>query len=565
MKLIQRFSTVLVVLIAAFAVVAAAGVANFKADANDTNIDLNIDQNISQDTDMQMLENPNRGFGPEMIVCDSVVGGRPCTDSKDDWGTYRYHEIYDMMNTFKGSTYADYDKPKTVYLRMLAESYADKSSFDQEFLDRVNTVFSILREYNVKAVFRLAFNWEQAVEPSVDNARGLWQSLKSTLEANKDAILVIQAGTVCGWSEWTKSCAKNHDLGAIYRIVLDNTPKDIDVEHQYVDFVTPNWTAEDAARDAYHSDHFIGEFNMGDSITWKGHDMTKMKTSHPLTSLNSMETWWGCNLYEAGYKPKSPIFEPNTNDMELRFLNFAGRMAQTRTTVLDFTHAYLVYQIGSADPWKDNAKCNSSVTNPEKFTLDRYKHKNLQVVNGRITEGNFPYASSGSSITAFEYIRDYLGYRLKITDGNMKVANSKVDISIDLKNYGFAQPFRMTSGFAVINADTNKVVSTSNLPENTSEGWIPYSSYDAITSKGFALCTAAITGEWCKQFKSMKQRDLLTHKVSATLDLPKEHGNYYIGFYLKDYNANPNFATFANDLKDVDGVKILDPSAVIKI
>jgi hypothetical protein len=527
--------------------------------------DLNVDQNISEDTDMQMLENPNRGFGPEAIVCDSVVSGQVCSDSKDNWGRYRFHEIYDMLGTFKGSTYADYDKPKTIYLRMLAESYADKSSFDNVFLDRVDKMFAILRSNNVKAVFRLAFNWEQPVEPSVDNARGLWESLAPVLEANKDSILVIQAGTVCGWSEWTASCAKTHDLGAYYRIVLDNTPKDIDVEHQYVGFKTPNYTQEDAARDAYHSDHFIGEFNEGDSITWKGKIMNSMKAEHPLTSLNSMETWWGCNLYEAGYKPQSPIFEPGSGDMELRFLNFAGRMAQTRTTVLDFTHAYLVYQVGNANPWKSNQQCNSATVNPERFTLDRYKNKVLEVKNGRITEGNFPYASSGNSITAFEFVRDYMGYRLKIVDGNVSTSGDKVNVSIDLKNYGFAQPFRMTAGFALINADTNEIVSKTDLAKDEPESWIPYSSYDAITTKGFPLCVADVMGEWCKQFKEMKQQNLLTHNASASLDLPKDKGNYTVGFYMHDYLKTPNFATFANDLQDVNGIKILDPNAIIRV
>ncbi|MDR3127873.1 MAG: DUF4874 domain-containing protein [Bifidobacteriaceae bacterium] len=528
---------------------------------------LNINQNISLDTDTQMLSNPNRGFGPEIEICDTVKWDNvACTDSASDWNTYRYAEFFDVMNAFKGSDYINYDKPHTAYIRMIADSYTDKSSFDQAFIDRVNYVFELLRQYNVKAVFRLAFSWYKGDEPSVTNAEGLWKSLSSTLQTNKDDILTIQVGTICGWGEWTKGCANSRkaDFGKIYRIVLDNTPKDITVEHQYTDFETPNWTQSDANRVGYHSDHFIGALNIGDSVTWKGLLMNDMKSKHLNTALNSMESWWGCNLYGGGYDKKSPLFEANSNNMALRFVNFAGRMAQTRTTVLDYTHSYLLDQLlGTGNPWGNLEQCNSPVTNPERFTLDRYKNKLLSVLNNRLTEGDFPYASSGNLISAFDYIRDYLGYRLKIMTGSLQTDNDKINVNISLKNYGFAQPFRMEAGFAVIDVKTNRIVSTHNLSDGQPQNWLPYSNYEANHGGGFDNCIPAIFGEWCQTFHSMKIKEPLVHNISTTFNLPTQAGQYYIGFYLKDLKSN--YATFANDLLTVDGIKILDPSTVINV
>lgn len=163
--------------------------------------------------------------------------------------------------------------------------------------------------------------------------------------------------------------------------------------------------------------------------------------------------------------------------------------------------------------------------------------------------------ADGEERNAYEFIRDHLGYRLVgqnvSLDWNGK-ASGKVNVSLRLKNYGFAAAFNMTGAFAILDADGNVV----QYLEGTDLGG------KNDPSKWYGLPALYYTEDYTGTVSASANSDLLTHTVSAAFDAPTESGKYYIGFCLK--NSAGDTARLANDIETVNGYNILCDFTVMK-
>lgn len=133
--------------------------------------------------------------------------------------------------------------------------------------------------------------------------------------------------------------------------------------------------------------------------------------------------------------------------------------------------------------------------------------------------------------SAFDYIRDYLGYRisadsLSVTGGNN--AGEEINISMDLKNYGFSAAFNLESGFAIL--DENNNVVSEIIAGNPTE-WHSTNPED------------------------YSDRTQLTHNVTANMNLPTEAGTYKLAFFLR--NDLGQTARLDNLVEYADGFNIL--------
>ncbi|MBO7218192.1 MAG: DUF4832 domain-containing protein, partial [Clostridia bacterium] len=134
----------------------------------------------------------------------------------------------------------------------------------------------------------------------------------------------------------------------------------------------------------------------------------------------------------------------------------------------------------------------------------------------------------------YEFIRDHLGYKLQAQ--NLEIKDNEVTLTF--KNFGFAAPFCLESGFAL-------------LDEN----------YNAIS-----LVKAGVPDEWIsvpvdyhtkRQFKSV-QESILTHTVSAKLDIPTDGKKYHIAFYLKNrMNQSARLSNAPDSIDFKNGYNIL--------
>lgn len=129
---------------------------------------------------------------------------------------------------------------------------------------------------------------------------------------------------------------------------------------------------------------------------------------------------------------------------------------------------------------------------------------------------------------AFEYLRDHVGYRLSAQDMTVTPKDSTVNVSLNLKNYGYAAAFNQISGFALLDEAGNIVA---DVPAGDPEVW------------------------YGTKPEPYEDRELLTHTVTADLPLPSKGGKYSIAFYVK--NAMGQYARLDNAVAYQNGYHIL--------
>ena len=161
--------------------------------------------------------------------------------------------------------------------------------------------------------------------------------------------------------------------------------------------------------------------------------------------------------------------------------------------------------------------------------------------NGIIYDPNWFVDVDGDAIhrDPYEFLRDHLGYKLVSENSTLKGdlgRLGKLTVDMTFKNYGFAAPFFLEAGFAILDSKYNLV---SSVAAGEPDKWISLPADYYTTERNSSV-----------------QEDVLTHNVSAELELPEAEGTYYIAFYLK--NSMDDYAMLSNDIPfEGDGFNIL--------
>lgn len=152
---------------------------------------------------------------------------------------------------------------------------------------------------------------------------------------------------------------------------------------------------------------------------------------------------------------------------------------------------------------------------------------------GIIYDPNSFVEADGTEITLnpYEYLRDHLGYKLVADNSTLNWSgnhNDSATVSLSFKNYGFAAPFTLESGFAILDEDYNVIT---KVQEGNPDKW-------------YSLDPDFYTEEY-EQTGTVLD-NVLNYELNATISLPKESGKYYVAFYLQ--NAMGEGARLSNDL-----------------
>ncbi len=217
-----------------------------------------------------------------------------------------------------------------------------------------------------------------------------------------------------------------------------------------------------------------------------------------------------------------PLFDANTVPTGI---NVIKQMAHHRFTTL--SHWHTLHETDGDNVMK--RWIENEVVTPE--ILDSL---------GIIYDPNWFYDPDGNEIirNPYEFLKDHLGYKL-VADKSKLVGEvgkgCKVTADLSFKNYGFAAPFFLESGFAVLDSKYEVV---SEVNAGNPEEWISLPADYYVTER-----------------TSSVQDDIIQYNVSAELTLPEESGKYYIAFYLK--NSAGSYAGLSNDLTYENGFNIL--------
>jgi uncharacterized protein (TIGR02145 family) len=111
------------------------------------------------------------------------------------------------------------DKVTVIYRYIILTDYMSTDTIDSTYLDNLQLDFTRIRNAGVKVILRIAYNITTQVntQPSKDRIIAHIVALSSTINANKDVIVSVQAGSIGTYGEWyyTDGSIEFGDVGII--------------------------------------------------------------------------------------------------------------------------------------------------------------------------------------------------------------------------------------------------------------------------------------------------------------------------------------------------------------
>lgn len=451
--------------------------------------------------DDALEQNPDRGWRLEAYV---GVGGTNAEPEKAVTSALEYYKAYN---------------PQLCQVYFYLTEYKDTPTIPQEGFDRIQRVFDTARERGIKYIVRFAYqsDMDGTGEASDEIMLAHMPQLRPILAENADVIHTVEAGFLGAWGEWHSYKMEHNEL-ALLKGILDMVPENLYVQVRYPKVKNVLVNAEpdnpNLQRMGYHDDSFFGwqkalwndGLNPGD-VYWE-----QMRKESPYAPQGG-EMFWGCE-YDLDK------WAPTTGEMAIRkYSAFHQTSFSLYHSFIEDGFVHWVIDMGPGVGYYSIRDWQTEAVSQE--LLDSYgvaydplwfQNENAETIER----------------TAFEFVHDHLGYRLRALDVTLNGilgCGQALEVSMNLKNTGFSAAFNMQSGFAVLDMD-GKVISTVAAGDPTQ--WL---SADPDTNEP------------------------LTHTVAASLTLPETPGTYQIAFYLQ--NSAGTGAQLTNDLPFIDGYTVL--------
>lgn len=507
--------------------------------------------------DALLFYNPDRGYRTQMVI---TIKETRKEGVEDDWRTMYLEDGMEENIDKLGRLFGMYFPSRMQYQSNLTIAYVNfadnnRSEISQEGLDLFEEYLSQCRIRNKKILLRVTCgssmitwyaseeNRQKAEAVCADEETMLLNidRLAPVIAENIDVIHKISSGFIGNGEMVSAFQYPPVDFENIIMAIVEKwcVPNDIyftvrlpkykiDLLEEYPDYPYADYIG-------FNNDAIYGEqTNAGwhsACLQYKHNDISAANC--PL-SIHETNDWWQYICDNAAFTPQSG--EMFTNSALVDYfkvptgLQVIKEVAHHRYTSMSHWHS--MYELGSGgsimEGWIED-----EVVTPE--WLD---------ANGLIYDPNWFEDDNGTELmrNPYEFIRDHLGYKLVAERSTLKGSLGKlgeVTVDLTLKNYGFAAPFELASGFVVLDEKYNAV---SQVEAGEPDKWIslPADYYST-------------------EHNSSVQDDIITHNISAELTLPEQSGKYYIAFYLK--NTMDQYAKLSNDRYNLpfegDGYNIL--------
>jgi hypothetical protein len=416
----------------------------------------------------------------------------------------------------------------------------------QDSFDAMQNYFDACRKRGLKILLRFAYQYDMEIkapgecgEATMAKMLSHIGQLNSILEKNKDVIYAMQMGFIGAWGEWhTYSDHGTHEIDetALVKAVVDMVPKELYIQMRYApehDIHSFLLGEEYAKRLGFHNDNILGIQIDSESF---GTDYWDYKTERAFKTPQDGEMMWGSETYEklSGGLLNSAYAENDPKTLELKWSNIVGEFVEHSYTSFSLHHSYKETEVNNG-------------TKPP-YTMAFWQKRN--VTPKILNELGFYYSpewfknEAGEYIyrTQFDYVRDYLGYRVALNNysakGSLKTGQ-ELEVSVNLTNYGFSAAFNIESGFAILDENDNVI-----------------SFVKAGNPKEWYSRKPKTKGEYTDQgFVKFKSSTPLSHDVSAKLTLPSKAGKYKIAFGAFSTNKQPVY--FANEMNVANGYHLL--------
>lgn len=474
---------------------------------------LSIEKNLAPlpaGKDELLFKNPDRGFRQETKADIVSLAAKPKVKQR----TFIYKAIQKLL---------DEARPETV---TLVQTYVYLGAYRDgyiptEALSALETYLDVMGEFGLKALLRFAYSrkfHDLENEATEETMLRHMKQLSPLMHKKKDNIHAYQAGFIGAWGEWH---SQKHPVNttAIMNGILDVlTPSDM-----YIQIRLPRYKKESVPQ----SHPRYKKIGFNDDALF-GKDLNTHRGGSGRWDPGTEQ--WEMAMKEAPYAPQDAelFWSPFNFEKNIYCDGFMAilQMSELRNTSLSVLHGYRDAAFSIRHGYPDAPY--------RKTTMERWKEQSL--TEAWLTENKITYApgwfkdTEGKSINrnVFEFIRDYLGYRIEAQSIRAKETNLGLSVEMSLVNHGFSAAFNLESGFALLD-ESNQVVTTIKAGEPS--GWHSRSPEDYLDNT------------------------LPIYKLKGVLNLPKKSGKYKLAFYLR--NQLGHSARIANRIEFINGFNVL--------
>ncbi|MBR7131999.1 MAG: DUF4874 domain-containing protein [Clostridia bacterium] len=390
-----------------------------------------------------------------------------------------------------------------------------------EFFETAQKIFDYFRENQIQILLRFAYfdvnNFNQRTPTAEEIEKHISQLADNGLiERNKDVLHAFQVGFAGKYGEWHSDIpAFSNDaerkenrqrvLNAfVEKLLPDNVYAQLRMPN-FKDFLTAENLTEYGNRFGFHLDSFYGIMDGSESGSGQysyGYADWDRHIAEACVTPNDAEVYYWSQFDDVGIYPQG-------------YASIIGA-SQLRLTTFSAVNGYLDQNVnasGCFNEWKKTV-----------VTENWLRYNNLPVTDGWLTDNS----SDKVNRNAYEYMRDYLGYRISAKELTVTGTDKGMRASLDLVNYGFSAAFNISSKLVVL--DKNNNVICSKEVGNPAE-W--YGTETGLVPDG----------------------ELLTHNLTADLEIPDTSGEYKIALQLVSKSGAA--ARLDNNIPYEDGYNIL--------
>ncbi len=462
---------------------------------------------ITSEGDRALLHNPDRGFRME-TWCNP---GNQADDNQ------RVHEDPADMLREQAAYYAP-ESPRLAQAYFYLTNYKNTPIIPEYGINRIQRYFDTARELKIKLLVRFAYqgDGDGTGEAADDIMLQHMQQLKPLLEKNRDVIHLVQSGFLGAWGEW-HSYKKEHDRLRLLRGIAEMAPDGLFLQirlPKYKNILAPDDPLY--SRIGFNIDSLFGyvepdQMGLGtDGVDPGLPDWMQVTQESPYVPVDGELYWgiWSLNEHE------------NDDGFMIDGYGVIRELSEHHFNSMSVHHNY-----------RENGL-------EKKYSMQYWKEAEL--TPAWLEEYGLLYApgwfrqedGSPAKRTVFDYVRDYLGYKLELRQLTLRgeaVPGGRLHAALELVNYGFSVPFGMEqSGFALLEADGKMAA---EIPAGAPLTW------------------------HSRNPKEYTDARLLTHTVEADIPLPKKKGTYTLAFYLR--NEMGTGAQMGNTERFEDGRTLL--------
>lgn len=478
---------------------------------NPVNKTVNVKPLYSEGDD-QLWGNPDRGFRTEFLILLKKTRGNEKYDPRTIFVDESEEQIRkDIQSIFDIYIYSKPLKCKIALTYIYLTEWR-REELSEDFFRFLDVYFEMCREQGIKNNLRFAYcDSHEALDRCADEQTMIRhiKQLKEPVSKNADAIHTIESGFVGSYGEWASVYQEPAvDYATIVKAIVENLavpnnlffsvsygPKDtIEKDYEYY------WSI------SHNNDAMFGYHNRG----WK-----------PNSEYGT--PGWLRLEKEGAYTPQGGEMHTNLTVMNNNTVPIGWEMVMQcyywRQTTFSAWHGYLEAY------WKDNVM--QRWMDNERITAEKLSSK------GMIYDPSWFLNENGETVerNPFEFIRDHLGYKIVAQDVGVSWSgktSEKMNVTMNLINYGFSAAFNLESGFVLLDSDGNVV---SEVKAGEPNKWYNRSPEDAYST------------------------EVLTHEISTEIAPPTESGSYRLAFYLR--NTMGQYAKLSNTVEILKGYNIL--------